>query len=57
MDQSNKAISIGYQEWFFGERSLLPSVGTCRPICGQTESGAWKAKMEVVIQKTFEVLS
>ena len=29
MDQSNKVISSEYQEWFFGEMSLLPSVGAC----------------------------
>jgi hypothetical protein len=26
----NQDISSGYQEWFFRERSLLPSVGACR---------------------------
>ena len=31
----NQAISSEYQEWFFGKRSLLPSVGACRLYVGK----------------------
>ena len=31
----NQAISSEYQEWFFRERSLLPSVGACRLYVGK----------------------
>ena len=31
----NQAISSECQEWFFGERSLLPSVGACRLCVGK----------------------
>ena len=32
----NQAISSEYQEWFFGERSLLPSVGACHLCVGKS---------------------
>jgi hypothetical protein len=34
LDQSNKAFSSECQDWFFGERSLLSSVGACRLCVG-----------------------
>ena len=52
----NQVISIGCQQWLFGERSLLPSVGACRLYVGKP-SVILRRLIWVVIRETFEMLN